>query len=121
MAESGFLQLCSDRRFHRAVMAVFEQETGLRPQEYYIEARPGGAPIFADKTRSARLAYGDGATHMGWMAHGDVCRGFYGESDDDMRRRLARTVEKRARDFPDATHYAIFARDGEVEIVRYRG
>ena len=121
MAEHGFLQLCSDRRFHRAVMDAFEEATGLDPRDYYIEARPGGAPIFADQTKSARLAYRDGATHMGWMAHGDVCRGFYGESDDDMRRRLARTVQKRAGDFPNATHYAIFARDGEVSIEPFRG
>jgi hypothetical protein len=121
VAEHGFLQLCSDRRFHRAVMTAFEDVTGLAPEAYYIEARPGGAPVFADKTKSARLAYRDGAAHMGWMAHGDVCRGFYGESDDDLRRRLARTVEKRARDFPRAVHYAIFALDSEVVIERYRG
>ena len=102
-------------------MDAFENATGLAPEAYYIEARPGGAPAFADKTKSARLAYRDGAAHMGWMAHGDVCRGFYGESDDDMRRRLAQTVQKRARDFPQATHYAIFARNGEVSIEQYRG
>jgi hypothetical protein len=102
-------------------MTAFEQETGLAPEDYYIEARPGGAPVFADQTKSARLAYRDGATHMGWMAHGDVCRGFYGESDDDLRRRLAGTVRKRARDFPKARHYAIFALDGEVSIEPFRG
>ena len=102
-------------------MDAFENTTGLAPEAYYIEARPGGAPVFADKTKSARLAYRDGAAHMGWMAHGDVCRGFLGESDDDMRRRLARTVQKRARDFPQATHYAIFATNGEVSIEQYRG
>ena len=121
MAEHGFLQLCSDRRFHRAAMVAFEQVTGLGPEDYYIEARPGGAPAFADETTSARLAYRDGALHMGWMAHGNVCRGFYGESDDDLRRRLARTLRKRSQDFPVAAHYAIFALDGEVSIERYAG
>jgi hypothetical protein len=121
VAEHGFLQLCSDRRFHRAVMIAFEHATGLGREDYYIEARPGGAPAFADKTKSARLAYRDGAAHMGWMAHGDVCRGFYGESDAELRARLARTVEKRARDFPNASHYAIFALDGGVSIEPYRG
>jgi hypothetical protein len=121
VAEHGFLQLCSDRRFHRAVMTAFEDATGLGPEDYYIEARPGGAPVFADKTKSARLAYQDGAAHMGWMAHGNVCRGFYGESDGELRARLARTVSKRALEFPKATHYAIFALDGEVSIERYRG
>jgi hypothetical protein len=118
VAEHGFLQLCSDRRFHRAAMEAFEQVTKLRPEDYYIEARPGGAPAFADKTKSARLAYRDGALHMGWMAHGNVCRGFYGESDDDLRRRLARTVRKRSQDFPRAVHYGIFVLDGEVSIER---
>jgi hypothetical protein len=102
-------------------MDAFEHATGLNPDDYYIEARPGGAPVFADKTKSARLAYRDGAAHMGWMAHGDVCRGFYGESDDDLRRRLARTVRKRADDFPNAKHYVIFAREAEVSIDVYAG
>jgi hypothetical protein len=102
-------------------MDAFEHATGLNSDDYYIEARPGGAPVFADKTKSARLAYRDGAAHMGWMAHGDVCRGFYGESDDDLRRRLARTVRKRADDFPNAKHYVIFARETEVSIDVYAG
>ncbi len=120
MAERGFLQLCSDRRFHRATMDAFERATGLGPDDYYIEARPGGAPAFSDKTTAARLAYGDGAAHMGWMAHGDVCRGFYGESDDDLRRRLAEAARKRAADFPKAIHYMLFAREGEVSVERVR-
>ena len=118
MAERGFLQLCSDRRFHRATMDAFERATGLGPHDYYIEARPGGAPAFSDKTKSARLAYRDGASHMGWMAHGDVCRGFYGESDVDLQQRLQRTARKRVEDFPRATHYVLFARDGEVSVER---
>ena len=40
----GFLQLCSDLRFHRATMAAFEEATGLAEDGYWIEARPGGAP-----------------------------------------------------------------------------
>lgn len=120
MADRGFLQLCSDRRFHRATMLAFEAATGLGPEDYYIEARPGGAPVYVDKTKSARLAYRDGATHMGWAAHGHVCRGFYGESDDDLRRRLARTARKRADDFPQAVHYQLFALDGDVRVERVR-
>jgi hypothetical protein len=116
VAEHGFLQLCSDRRFHRATMDAFERATGLGPHEYYIEARPGGAPAFSDKTKSARLAYRDGAVYMGWMAHGDVCRGFDGESDTDLRRRLERTARKRVEDFPRATHYMLFAQEGEVSV-----
>jgi hypothetical protein len=97
-------------------MLAFEQATGLAPDDYYIEARPGGAPVFADKTKSARLAYRDGATHMGWAAHGDVCRGFYGESDGELRRRLSRTARRRAADFPNATHYELFGIGGAVTV-----
>lgn len=102
-------------------MLAFEAATGLGADEYYVEARPGGAPVYADTTKSARLAYRDGARHMGWAAHGDVCRGFDGESDDAMRRRLARTVRKRAEDFPRATHYEIFAVGAEVSVEPLRG
>jgi hypothetical protein len=121
MAEHGFLQLCSDRRFHRATMHAFERATGLGPEDYYIEARPGGAPIYADRTKSGRLAYRDGAAHMGWAAHGDGCRGFPGEFDGDLLRKLERTVRRRAEDFPRAVHYVLFALEEGVEVRRFPG
>jgi hypothetical protein len=99
-------------------MEAFEAATGLGPRDYYIEARPGGAPAYADKTKSARLAYRDGAAHMGWAAHGDGCRGFYGESDSALRQRLARAARKRAGDFPKAIHYELFALEAGVSVER---
>lgn len=117
----GFLQLCADRRFHRLTMLAFEAATGLAPDEYWIEARSGGAPAYADKTRAARIAYQNGARHMGWAAHGDVCRGFHGASDEEMRRRLARTIRARRADFRDATHYELFGLGGEVTVTRIEG
>jgi hypothetical protein len=117
VAELGFLQLCSDRRYHRKTMLAFEEATGLGPEEYWVEAKPGGAPVYADKTLAARKAYRDGAVHMGWAAHGDGCRGFYGASDDEMRHKLARTVRRRADDFPRAMHYELFGKAGEVTAV----
>lgn len=114
----GYLQLCSDRRYHRRTMAAFERATGLGPDEYWIEARPGGAPGYADTSRMARIAYREGARHMGWAAHGDVCRGFYGASDHDMRAKLERAARSRARDFRDAAHYTLFGVGGEIEVTR---
>ena len=72
--ELGYLQLCADRRFHYLTMTAFEEATGLEPEQYWIEARSGGAPAYADRTRAARFAYHEGASHFGWAAHGDVCR-----------------------------------------------
>jgi hypothetical protein len=114
----GFLQLCSDRRYHRKIMDAFERVTGLGASDYHIEARPGGAASWADTTRMARLAYRSGASFMGWAGHGDVCHGFHGATNDDLRRKLERTARRRAGDFPRATHYLLFGENGDVEAVR---
>src|SRR5262245_27275447 len=117
----GFLQLCADRRFHRATMLAFERATGLPPDGYWIEARPGGAPSWADNTRASRLAHRNGAVYMGWAAHGDGCLGFPGEPNGRMADRLARTVRKRAEEFPKATHVGLFAHGEEVHVIDPRG
>jgi hypothetical protein len=114
----GFLQLCSDLRYHRKTMVAFEQATGLTPDEYWIEARPGGAPSWSDNTRIARHAYRQGATHMGWAGHGDRCLGFPGVSNADLRRKLGRTARARAEEFPKAAHYELFGEQGAVEVMR---
>ena len=119
-AAGGYLQLCSDRRYHRRTMAAFERATGLRADEYWIEARPGGAPAYQDTTRLARIAYREGARHMGWAAHGDACRGFYGASDHDMRAKLERAARSRADDFRDAAHYTLVGLDSDVAVSRIR-
>jgi hypothetical protein len=112
----GYLQLCADLRFHRATMLAFESATGLAEDGYWIEARPGGAPSWTDNTRGARLAHRRGALFMGWAAHGDECLGFPGESNDRIRRLLQRTLEKRAQEFPRATHVGLFAAGDDVEV-----
>jgi hypothetical protein len=114
----GFLQLCAERRFHRAVMEAFERETGLKHDEYWIEARAGGAPSWADNTKTGRIAHRSGARFMGWAAHGDVCLGFPGEGDDKMRTRLEKTAARRAEEFPGAVHVVLFALPGGVEVSR---
>ena len=116
MAELGFLQLCADRRYHRATMEAFERATRLAPEDYWIEARPGGAPAWDDNTRAARLAHRNGAVHMGWGAHGDGCGGFPGVRDDELRAKLRRTAQRRAEEFPRAAHYALFATVAGVEV-----
>jgi hypothetical protein len=113
----GFLQLCSDRRFHLKTMEAFEDVTGLEPEGYWIEARPGGAPSWADNTRAARHAYQEGAAHMGWAAHGDACWGFRGMSSEELKEKLRRTVQKRSEEFPRAMHYGLFAEGGQVELI----
>jgi hypothetical protein len=118
--ELGFLQLCAERRFHRAVMEAFERETDLRPDEYWIEARPGGAPSWSDNTKAARLAHRSGARFMGWAAHGDVCLGFPGATDETLRRSLLRAASRRAEEFPRCVHLALFALSGGVEVTRVR-
>ncbi len=113
----GFLQLCADRRFHLKIMEAFEELTELDPTEYWIEAGAGGAPSWAENTKVGRLAYSEGAAHMGWGAHGDQCAGFPGESNADVRTKLERTVRKRASEFPRAAHYGLFAHGDTVEVV----
>jgi hypothetical protein len=99
-------------------METFERETGLRPDEYWIEARPGGSPSWADSTQGSHLAHGGGARLMGWSAHGDVCLGFPGVDDATLRSRLLSVAARRAEEFPQAEHFALFALPGEVEVVR---
>lgn len=112
----GFLQMCADRRFHRKTMLAFEAATGLNPDEYWIEARAGGAPAYADKTRAARLAYREGAAHLGWAAHGDSCGGYPGVSNEEMKQKLQQAAEARKRDFPQAAHYVLFGEGGDVSV-----
>jgi hypothetical protein len=115
----GFIQLCSDRRYHREIMIAFERETGLEPSEYFIEARPGGAASWADTTRMGRFAYRSGVGFMGWAGHGDVCRGFRSASNHELRRKLERTARRRAEDFPRASHYLLFGVGAaEIEVLR---
>lgn len=111
----GFLQLCADRRYHRKTMAQFERATGLRPDQYWIEATAGGAPALDAATATASFAYGNGARIMGWSAHGDGCGGFPGCSDEELRAKLDAAAGERAKDFPAASHWTLFGAGGKVE------
>lgn len=98
-------------------MLAFEEVTGLAADEYWIEARPGGAPSWSENTKAARLAHREGARFMGWAAHGDACGGFPGVSNDEMRQKVERAMRSRAKEFPEAEHIAFFGHGGAVEIV----
>lgn len=117
----GFLQLCADRRYHRMTMEEFEARTGLRPDQYWIEARAGGAPAFEAASGTAEFAYDQGATVMGWAAHGDVCGGFPERSNTEMRAAVEARARERAADFPDAEHWMLFAAGGAVEAQELPG
>jgi hypothetical protein len=52
-----------------------------------------------DNTRAARLAHQRGALFMGWAAHGDECLGFPGDSNEQIRGRLAQTSRGAGRSF----------------------
>jgi len=114
----GFLQLCSDRRYHMKVMEAFEEAADIGSDQYYIEARPGGAPSWSDTTKMGRAAYRRGVRFMGWAGHGDRCLGFRGASNDELRSKLENVAKKRRDDFPKAAHFVIFGLGGEVELKR---
>jgi hypothetical protein len=57
---------------------------------------------------------------MGWAAHGDVCRGFPGETNEAMREKLEQTARQRAAEFPRAAHYLVFADESGVAIREVR-
>lgn len=113
----GFIQLCADRRFHRATMDAFEACAGLAPDEYWIEASAGGAAAIDHPTATAKFAYEQGARLMGWAAHGDRCGGFPGRPNADIRARLKDSALARAKEFPDAEHWLLFGQGGSVEVV----
>lgn len=117
-ARLGFLQLCADRRFHHAVMSAFEEATGLEPDEYWIEAGPGGSVGQPELTAVARLAHENGAAVMGWAAHGGQCLGFPDSSDSELRDALAESARARARDLPGCEHHMLFADEDGVHVRR---
>jgi hypothetical protein len=113
----GFLQLCADRRFHRLTMDAFEEATGFAPTDYWIEALAGGAPAVALRTRATEFARSQGATVMGWAAHGDDCGGFPGADDERIRAMLATTVARRRLEYPGAEHLVFFGSGRRVSRV----
>jgi len=111
----GFLTMCADRRFHKKAEEKFQELTGLKEEEYWIEAAAGGTPGITS-TVTSDYAYGHGGARiMGWAAHGDTCGGFPGVTTEDMKTRLMTAVAEKKTKYPEATHYWIFLTETGVE------
>lgn len=119
----GFLQLCADRRFHRAIMDAFEWavtehekahapkgELGpFRDHHFWIEAAAGGAPSLDVASPTCAFAVSKGTKYLGWSAHGDDCGGFPGMDDAHMLQILRAAVVRRGVAFPHGVHWAFLA------------
>lgn len=106
----GFLQMCIERRFHRAVQLEFEKLTRIDHSRIWVETDVGGSPMMMDQSRASNYCYGKGVRTMGWSAHGATCGGFGpGVDDETIQKALAETLEEKVSIFPDAQHYALFA------------
>jgi hypothetical protein len=123
----GFLQMCIDKRFHRAVQQKFEQVTGLRTDQYWLHADVGGTPGLAkDRPDAADYCYdklikatGSGAGHMGWAAHGNKCGGFEGDNDNTILSKLRTEFEQNVTRYPSTSsrpivHHLFFATAGGI-------
>jgi hypothetical protein len=62
---------------------------------------------------------------MGWSAHGDNCGGFgSGVKDVVIRRALCKTMRRKVKEYPKATHFiyfvTVYKERGKEETVVYR-
>ena len=115
----GFLQMCADRRFHNLLQKEFKKDAGLSSREdYWIHADAGGTPKMAHLTDAPKYCYGKKKVRlMGWAAHGDICGGFGDHvGDDEIKLALCKTMQRKVRDFPLATHFIYF-----VTVQKKRG
>jgi len=111
----GFLQLCADRRFHKCLQQKFQTDAELdSPEAYWIHADAGGTPKMESLITAPDYCYKKkGVRLMGWSAHGSGCGG-YGDHvpDDVIQSELNEVAQRRAADYPQATHYIYFATIG---------
>lgn len=124
----GFLQLCIERRFHRAVQTVFERLTELDPHDYWKHSDFGGTPKMQSEDDRAQYAYNNGARVMGWSAHGSSCGAFkpplhpHAANDDEISVTLITTLFNKVMLYPEAVHYGLFAtydKDCNVAVYVY--
>lgn len=107
----GFLQLCADRRFHRAIMDQFQHDAGLEGSEdCWIHADAGGTPKMECQRTAPDYCYYDNEVRlMGWSAHGDVCGGFGKNVPDDVIEQALLVVARRKiEEYPKAQHFVYF-------------
>ena len=116
----GFLQMCIERRFHQAVQQRFQEVAELKPTEYWIHTGVGGSPNMRDEHQAPDYCKKQGATVMGWSAHGSRCGGLPEYSDAEILRLLIDTLMEKAKRYQGLEHHAFFAKEGnnpgEVEI-----
>jgi hypothetical protein len=110
----GFLQMCIERRFHQAVQQRFQEVTGLKPTEYWIHTGVGGSPKMREDHQAPDYCQKEGATVMGWSAHGSKCGGLAGYSDEEIRRLLRAALREKTERYRGLSHHAFFAEEGDV-------
>ena len=110
----GFLQMCIERRFHQAIRKCFQDKTGLKETEYWINADVGGSPRMEYQAQAADYCYKKEVEFMGWSAHGSTCGGFRsGESNAFILEALRKTLENKVVEYPGVEHHGFFATEGE--------
>lgn len=115
----GFLRTCMDRRFIAATRAAFERATGLQATDYWHESYAGGSAVPPANGVGEEYALAHGATIFGWQAHINNCGGQPGVTDEEIGKRLDRTVAAMQAKFPNARHFRILASETGIDIQEY--
>ena len=113
----GFLRTCMDRRFVAATREAFERATGLGPADYWHESYAGGAALAPVTVIGEEYALAHGASIFGWQAHLNSCGGQPGVGDQEIGRRLDRTLAAMKAKFPHARHFRILASVDGIDIM----
>ena len=115
----GFLQMCVERRFHRAIQEKFEELTKLAHNQYWIHTDVGGSPLMRTDLhrRAPDYCYEKQRVRiMGWAAHGSGCGGYGSHvTDEVILRDLRAMLSLRATQYRLAKHYAFFAVEDKKE------
>ncbi|PIW08055.1 hypothetical protein COW38_01520 [Candidatus Collierbacteria bacterium CG17_big_fil_post_rev_8_21_14_2_50_45_7] len=111
----GYLSACMDKRFWLKVAQAFAEKTGMEMTDFWLETNAGGANTQNNPT-GEDYAVAHGAQVFGWGAHGSVCGGQPGVSDDDSKAILLEKIQEKKLKFPGNKHYGIFLTEEKVEI-----
>jgi hypothetical protein len=116
----GFLQMCVERRFYRAIQEKFEELTKLTHSQYWIHTDAGGTPKMTETLHDVAPDYCYDIKEvriMGWAAHGTGCGGYYPEDppDGEILRELRTMLDRRISKYGLAKHYAFFAVEDKKE------
>src|SRR5690554_806601 len=96
----GYLNVCMDKRFWKKATEMFTEKTSLSVTDFWLETNPGGVNTLENMV-GQDYAASHGATVMGWGAHGSVCGGQQGISDDESKARLMQKIEEKKGKFPE--------------------